>query len=214
MGYLFIMNITGCLKSILIFIVYQPFIIKSYVFFWVIPRRLKFICRSIGTLCLFRLHRQVGMKYHPSYLPAHEDGTDRVFRNDGIWNSDAGELPRRKHTTFKTRRKFEIKNIHKILRNNWIRSMYKNKLWFLYLEIRILYFCCCCDPTRVMTSSILRFLNHTQRRTTFGRTPLDEWSARRTDLYLTTHNIHDRHPCPRRESNPQSQQVGGRRPTP
>ena len=26
-------------------------------------------------------------------------------------NSDTGELPRRKHTTFRTRRKFEIKNI-------------------------------------------------------------------------------------------------------
>jgi len=32
-----------------------------------------------------------------------------------------------------------------------------------------------CDPTRVMTSSFLRFLDHTQRRTTVGRTPLDEW---------------------------------------
>jgi len=32
-----------------------------------------------------------------------------------------------------------------------------------------------CDPTRVMASSILRFLDHTQRRTTVGRTPLDEW---------------------------------------
>jgi len=29
-------------------------------------------------------------------------------------------------------------------------------------------------------------------RTTLGRTPLDEWSARRRDLYLTTHNIHNR----------------------
>jgi hypothetical protein len=28
------------------------------------------------------------------------------------------------------------------------------------------------------------------RHTTFGRTPLDEWPARRTDLYLTTHNTH------------------------
>ena len=28
--------------------------------------------------------------------------------------------------------------------------------------------------------------SHTQRRTTVGRTPLDEWSARRRDLYLTT----------------------------
>ena len=37
-------------------------------------------------------------------------------------------------------------------------------------------------------SSFTRFLNHTQRRTTVGRTPLDEWSPRRRDLYLKTHN--------------------------
>ena len=58
------------------------------------------------------------------------------------------------------------------------------------------------------------FLDHTQRRTTVGRTPLDEWSVRRRDLYLTTHNTHNKHPCPRRDSNPQSQQASGRRPTP
>ena len=33
-----------------------------------------------------------------------------------------------------------------------------------------------------------RFLDHTQRRTTVGRTALDDWSACRRDLYLTTHN--------------------------
>jgi len=43
-----------------------------------------------------------------------------------------------------------------------------------------------------MASSLTRFLDHTQRRTTLGRTPLDEWSARRRDLYLTTHNTHNR----------------------
>ena len=36
------------------------------------------------------------------------------------------------------------------------------------------------------------FLDHTQRRTTVGRTPLNEWSAHRRDLYLTTHNTHNR----------------------
>ena len=36
-----------------------------------------------------------------------------------------------------------------------------------------------------------RFLDHTQRRTTVGRTPLDEWPARRRGLYLTTHNTHN-----------------------
>ena len=45
---------------------------------------------------------------------------------------------------------------------------------------------------RVMASSFLRFLDHTQRRTTVGRSPLDERSARRGDLYMTTHNTHNR----------------------
>jgi len=49
-----------------------------------------------------------------------------------------------------------------------------------------------CDPTLAIASSFLRLLDHTQRRTTVGRTPLDEWSARRRDLYLTTHNNHNR----------------------
>ena len=38
----------------------------------------------------------------------------------------------------------------------------------------------------------LMFLDHTQRRTTVGRTPLDERSARRRDIYLTTHDTHNR----------------------
>jgi hypothetical protein len=36
------------------------------------------------------------------------------------------------------------------------------------------------------------FLDHTQRRSTVGRTPLDERSARRRDLYMTTHDTHNR----------------------
>ena len=35
------------------------------------------------------------------------------------------------------------------------------------------------------------FLNHIQRRATVGRTPLNEWSVRRIDLYLTTPNTHN-----------------------
>ena len=51
-----------------------------------------------------------------------------------------------------------------------------------------------CDPTRVVAPSFLMFLDHTQRRTTHtvGRTPLEESSARRTDLYLTTQDTHNR----------------------
>jgi hypothetical protein len=40
-----------------------------YVFFWVIPRLLNFICRRFGTLCLFHLHRQIDMKNLHTYLP-------------------------------------------------------------------------------------------------------------------------------------------------
>jgi hypothetical protein len=47
------------------------------------------------------------------------------------------------------------------------------------------------SPQWARASSFTRFLVHT-RRTTVGRTPLDEWSARRRDLYLATHNTHNR----------------------
>ena len=58
------------------------------------------------------------------------------------------------------------------------------------------FFCVKAPPQLVRASSFTRFLDHTQRRATVGRTPLDEWSNRRRDLYLTTHNAHNRHPCP------------------
>ena len=56
----------------------------------------------------------------------------------------------------------------------------------------IFFFLWRCGPTRAIASSFLKFLDHTQRRNTVGRTPLDEWSVRRRDLYLTTHNTHNR----------------------
>ena len=53
-------------------------------------------------------------------------------------------------------------------------------------------------PLRLLMSYIymehlfLMFLDHIKRRSTVGRTPPDEWSARRRDLYLTTHDTHNR----------------------
>ena len=43
-----------------------------------------------------------------------------------------------------------------------------------------------------MEHPFLMFLDHTQRRSTVGSTPLDERSARRRDLYMTTHDTHNR----------------------
>jgi hypothetical protein len=70
------------------------------------------------------------------------------------------------------------------------------------------------SPQWSRVSAFTRFLDHTQRHTTVGRTPPDEWSARRGDLYLTIHNTPNRHSCPLWDSKSQSQQASGRRPTP
>jgi hypothetical protein len=66
------------------------------------------------------------------------------------------------------------------LKNTFLTASFSNKSTFFFLWR--------CDPTRVMVSLFTRFLDHTQQRTTVCRTPLDEWSARRRDLYLTIHN--------------------------
>ena len=61
-------------------------------------------------------------------------------------------------------------------------------------------------PQCARASSFTRFLDHTKRHTTVGNTPLDEWSARRRDLYLKTHNIRKwQTSMPRWNSNPRSQ---------
>ena len=49
------------------------------------------------------------------------------------------------------------------------------------------------SPHLATASSFTRFLDHTERRTTDGRTPVDEWSSRCRHLYLTTLNKQNRH---------------------
>ena len=56
-----------------------------YAFFWVIPPASEIY---IPTFRNALLHLN---------MPAYEGGTDSVFRNVSIYNSDAEELPRRKH---------------------------------------------------------------------------------------------------------------------
>jgi len=65
------------------------------------------------------------------------------------------------------------------------------------------------SPQWARASSFTRFLDHTQRRTTVGRTPLDVLSARRKDLYFTTYTTltTQKRPWQQWHSNPQSQQT-------
>jgi hypothetical protein len=78
-----------------------------------------------------------------------------------------------------------------------IRFKYTCKCyWSVHCDKRVCLFVCLfvCfwrnSPQRARTSSLTKFLDHTQRRTTVGRTPLDEWSTCRRDQ--TTHNTHNR----------------------
>jgi hypothetical protein len=53
------------------------------------------------------------------------------------------------------------------------------------------------NPQWARASSLRRLHDHTQTLHTFGRITLDEGSACRRDLYLTTQTLtRDRHPCP------------------
>ena len=65
------------------------------VFSWVFPRRLIMVYRRFGTHYLFHLQR-LDVEYEVLHTPhpAFEDGTDRVFRNVGIQQSDAGKYPK------------------------------------------------------------------------------------------------------------------------
>jgi hypothetical protein len=49
-----------------------------------------------------------------------------------------------------------------------------------------------CHSSDWVWLSFMRFLDYKQRRATVSTTSLDEWSARRRGLYLTTHNTHNR----------------------
>jgi len=71
--------------------------------------------------------------------------------------------------------------------------LFCNAVYIMFIYIYIYFFFCGAATQRgSMTSSFLRFLDHTQQRTTVSRTPLDEWLAHRRNLYLKTHNTHNR----------------------
>jgi len=100
---------------------------------------------------------------------------------------------------------------------DWFLTGYKwkRKLKFLSFFLSFLVW----TPVYLLTQGIavIVVLNLIQLHThthTLGRTSLDEGSASRKELYLITHNTHNRETAllPR-DSNPQSQQYSGLRTT-
>jgi uncharacterized membrane protein YcgQ (UPF0703/DUF1980 family) len=85
--------------------------------------------------------------------------------------------------------------LHIFIQINWKsrKVLFEIKLFNQNLQCVYFYFLWVCSPVRAMASSFTRFIDHTQRRATVGRIPLDEWSAHRRDLYLKTqHTTHNR----------------------
>jgi len=79
-----------------------------YAFFWVILRRLNLICRRFGTLCIFHLHRRVGMKILHTYPPMKMEQC----------------VPKRRHIKFRRRKitqkkVYNIQNAAKVWNQEW-----------------------------------------------------------------------------------------------
>jgi len=64
---------------------------------------------------------------------------------------------------------------------------------YTYREQMCLFFLWCFYPIRVHGLPLRDFAITPIGHTRIGTTPLDEWSTRRSALYLTTHNAHKRH---------------------
>ena len=63
---------------------------------------------------------------------------------------------------------------------------------FIHIPCNYIFVCFWRDsPQWARASSFTRFPYHTPH-ITVGKTPLDEWSARRRDIYLTTYTTHNR----------------------
>jgi hypothetical protein len=82
---------------------------RLYDYFWVIP------LLFFETKLLPHKPQHLSILVHSTHTYPLMKMEETVFRNIGIQNSDAGELPKRNHTTFWTRRKFEIKNNFRLL---------------------------------------------------------------------------------------------------
>jgi len=87
---------------------------------------------------------------------------------------------------------------------------------YIYIYIYILFFSVAQKPKSGLGPLIIEvYRSNTIRHThKTGRTPVKEWSALRKGHCPHSHNKQrDEYPCPQRDSNPQSQQSSGHKPT-
>jgi hypothetical protein len=95
----------------------------------------------------------------------------------------------------------------------WVQKLQKAECSKLSTKINVILWRC--GSTRARASSVLRFLDHLQRRTTVGRTPwTSDQLVAETSTWQHKTLTADKHPYRRRDSNPHFQQASGRRATP
>jgi len=118
-----------------------------YAFFWVIPRRLKFICQRFGTLCLFHLHRQAPTCLWRWNRQSVLKRRHINFRRRGITQKKAYNkfiiVPSKSHSG----RKFVIcsldyasKAINSTLGNFPTKHLYFSVICFLDNQVKIFFF--------------------------------------------------------------------------
>jgi hypothetical protein len=72
------------------------------------------------------------------------------------------------------------------IENDWSCTSNSPYVFFTYIPV---FFCGAATQHESWPPHSWGFLDHTQRRTTVGRTPLNEWSVCHRDLYLTTQHL-------------------------
>jgi len=101
------------------------------------------------------------------------------------------QLVRHSHIIYATEIN-KVQNILSVTKFDYRKDFLSHIYIYIYIYIYTFFFFLLNSSQWAMASSFTRFLDHTQWLTTVGRTPLDEWSAWRRDLYLTTHDTHNR----------------------
>jgi hypothetical protein len=98
----------GRVTAVCAFFFFRPISIQASVTVPLPPYTLSTFCLTLMTFLMAQANFEpifscintltiLKPSYYSSYPPAYEDGRDRVFRNFGIKNSDAWELPRKKN---------------------------------------------------------------------------------------------------------------------
>jgi hypothetical protein len=120
------------------------------------------------------------------------EGMATKLKKPSPWKNSTGTTRKAKPSSTLARLKWVT------LRHTLICTIFNLVSWqtvprhFFFCRYNPLWVCILQPSSGAIASSRTRFLDHTQRRATVGRTPLDEGSVRRRDLYLTTHNTHNR----------------------